>query len=153
MQHLVGSDVVQNEADSFCRVQASWYRNQLALRQADELSVRSADRHRGNNLAGFDCRDTVAKPIHDANQVPAWGERQSGRFGVNALTRQYIGQSHTRSQNLYPRFTTLRLGALLFKHLQCVGPAIVSDDDPRMSHERAILPRGLDYVRSTFVCL
>ena len=40
MHHLVGRDVIQHEADGLGGVQAVRYRNQLPLRQADELGVR-----------------------------------------------------------------------------------------------------------------
>jgi hypothetical protein len=81
MQHLVRRDVVQNEADSLGGVQPRWHRNQFTLRQADELRVRTADRQRSNYLAWFDSRDTVAKPIHHANQIPTRREGQRGRPG------------------------------------------------------------------------
>src|SRR5947209_14566509 len=70
MQHLVRRDVVQHEADSLGGVQPGWHRHQFTWWQADELRVRAADRQRGNYLARFDSRDTLAEPIHHANQIP-----------------------------------------------------------------------------------
>src|SRR5438034_11220749 len=34
----------------------------------------------------------------------------------------------------HPHFTILRLGALFFNDPKCIGPAVVSDDDARVSH-------------------
>src|SRR5574342_138678 len=70
MQHLIRRGVVQNEADGLGGVQPGWHRNQLALRQADELRVRAVYGHRGNYLARFDSGDTVAQPIYLAYQIP-----------------------------------------------------------------------------------
>jgi hypothetical protein len=52
----------------------------VTLRQADELRVSAVDRQRGNYLAWFDSRDTVAEPIHHANQIPP---RREGHGGVS----------------------------------------------------------------------
>src|SRR6266508_3229706 len=134
MHHLVRRDVVQHEADSLGGVQPGWHRNQLTLRQADELRVSTADRQRGNYLAWFDSRDTVAEPIHHANQIPPWREGQPGRLGMNALAHQQVGQADTCGQHSHPHFTILWLGALFFNHPKCIGPAVVSDDDARVSH-------------------
>src|SRR5438128_2229159 len=57
LQHLVRRDVVQHETDSLGGVQPSWHRNQLPVRQADELRVSTVDRQRGNYLARFDSSD------------------------------------------------------------------------------------------------
>jgi hypothetical protein len=66
------------KADRLGGVQPGWRRNQVTLRQADELGVRAADRQRGDDLARFDSRDTVAEPIHHANQIPPPGVTGSG---------------------------------------------------------------------------
>ena len=134
MQHLVRRDVVQHEADSLGGVQPGWHRNQLTLRQADELRVRAVDRHRGNYLAWFDSRDTGAEPIHHANQIPPRREGHRGRLGMNALARHDVGQGDACGQHSHPHFTILRLGALFFNHPKCIGPAVMSDDDARVSH-------------------
>src|SRR6185369_15594884 len=108
-------------------------RNQLALRQADELRVSTVDRQRGNYLAWFDSRDTVAEPIHRANQIPPRREGHRGRFWMNALARHYVGQGDACGQHSYPHFTVLRLGALFFNYLQRIEAAVVSDDYSRVS--------------------
>jgi hypothetical protein len=100
------------------------------------------DRHCGNDLARFaswfaswfTSNDTLAELVHYTHQVPPRREGQRGRFGMNALARHYVGQGDTGGQNSHPHFTTLRLGALLFNHLQCIGPAVVGDDDSPVSH-------------------
>jgi hypothetical protein len=55
-------------------------RNQFTLRQADELRVSTVNRQRGNYLACFDSSDTIAEPIHHANQIPP---RRKGTGGVS----------------------------------------------------------------------
>src|SRR5215813_8571679 len=135
MQHLVRSDVIQNQADSLCGVQPGWHRNQLTLRQADELRVGAADRHRGNDLTWFDSGYILAEPVHYPNQVPPRREGHPGRFGMNALACHDVGQGDASSQHSHPHFALLRLWALLFKHLKCIGPAVVGNDDSRVSHE------------------
>src|SRR5437764_8687765 len=85
MQHLVRSDVVQDEADSLGGIQSGWHQNQFTLRQADKLRVRTAYWQRGNYLAWSDSGDTGAEPIHDANQIPPRRQGQPGRLGMNAL--------------------------------------------------------------------
>jgi hypothetical protein len=156
MQHLVSRDVVQHETDSLGGVQPGWHRNQFTLREADELRVSTVDRQRGNYLAWFDSSDTVAEPIHHANQIPPRREGHWGRFGMNALARHYVGQRDACGQHSHPHFTTLRLGALFFNYPECVGPTVVSDDNARESHE-ALAPllaytRPLELVeQSTFL--
>ena len=140
MQHLVRRDVVQHEADRLGGVQPRWHRNQFTLRQADELRVRAADRQCGNYLAWFDCRDAVAEPIHHADQIPARRERQRGRLGMNALARHQVGQANTRGKDSHLHFAPLRLGALFFEHLNCIGPTVVSNDDAPVFH--GPLPRS-----------
>src|SRR5205809_3384754 len=142
MQHLVPRDVVQHEADSLGSVQPRWHRNQFMLLQADELRVRTADRQRGNYLAWFDSGDTGAEPIHHANQIPPWREGQPGCLGMNALTHQQVGQGDTCGQHSNPRFIILWLGALFFNHPKCIGPAVVSDDDARVSHGTDVVSGG-----------
>ncbi len=107
--------------------------------QADEFRIRAADRQRGNHLAWLDPRDTVAEPIHHANQIPPRREGQRGRLGMNTLARQYVGQGDACGQHFHPHLTTLRLGALFFNHPKRLGPAVVSDDDARVFHRP--LPR------------
>ena len=80
MHHLVRRDVVQPKADSLGGIQPGWHRDQFTLRQADELRVGTVDRQRGNYPAWFDSRDTVAEPIHHANQIPPRREWHRGRF-------------------------------------------------------------------------
>jgi hypothetical protein len=57
-----------------------------------------------------------------------------GAFGMNALARHCVGQADTGGQHSQPHFTILRLGALFFNQAQCVGPAVMSDDDARVHH-------------------
>ena len=54
---------------------------------------------------------------------------------MNALARHYVGQGDTSNPHFHPNFTILWLGALLFNHPKGIGPAVVSDDDARVSHE------------------
>ncbi len=53
---------------------------------------------------------------------------------MNALAHHDVGQGDTCGQHSHPHFTVLRFGALFFKHLKGIGPAVVSDDDARVSH-------------------
>ena len=68
MQHLIRRDVVQHQTDRLGGVQPGGDRNQIALRQADELRVCTVDRQRGDDLVWLDSRDTVAEPIHHAHR-------------------------------------------------------------------------------------
>ena len=90
-------------------------------------------------LAWFDSGDTGAEPIHYANQIPPRREGHWRRFGMNALARHYVGQGDACGQHSHPHFTILRLGALFFNHPKFIGPAVVSNDDARVSHRP--LPR------------
>src|SRR5215813_299069 len=134
MQHLIRRNVIQNDTDGLGGVQTGWHWNQFALRQADELRIRAVYGHRGNDLAQFESGDTVAEPLYLANQVPARRIGHRGRFGMNALARHYVGQGDACGQHSHADFTILRLGALFFNHPKGVGPAVVSDDDARVSH-------------------
>src|SRR5215510_10200266 len=73
---------------------------------------------------------------------------------MNALARQYVGQGDACRQHSHPHLTRLWLRALLFNHLQCVGPAVVGDDDSRVSHEPcsfvSIQPWPLELVEQKF---
>lgn len=48
---------------------------------------------------------------------------------MNALALHYVGQGDTCGEHSNPYFTTLRLRAHVFNHLQCIGPTVVGDDD------------------------
>src|SRR5262245_31497447 len=102
--------------------------------QADELRVRTADWQRSNDLARFEAKDTVAEPVHYANQIPPRREGQPRRLGMNAFAHHDVGQGYTRGQHSHPHFTTLRLRALFFVHLKCFGPAVVTNDNARVLH-------------------
>ena len=54
---------------------------------------------------------------------------------MNALARHYVGQEDTCGQHSHPHLTMLRLRTLFFNHLQCIGPAVMGDDDSLVSHE------------------
>src|SRR5262249_12112376 len=149
MQHLVRSDVVQHKADSFGGVQPGWRRNQFTLPQADELRVGAAYWQRGNYLAWFDSRDTIAEPIYHTNQITPRREGQRGRIGSNALSHLQVGQDAPRGQLLPPHFSILRRGSLFFNPPKRIGPAVVSDDDARVSH--GTLPLFL-FVRKSKPC-
>ena len=133
MQHLICRDVVQHEADRFGSIQPGWHRNQFTLRQADELRVGPVDRHRGNDKAWFDSGGTGAEPFHHTNQIPPRRKGQPGRLGMDALACHNIGQRDTRGQCPHSHFAILRLRAPFLNHPKCIGPAVVSDDDPRVS--------------------
>jgi hypothetical protein len=77
----------------------------------------------------------VPEPIHNANQIPTRREGHQRRLGMNALARHYVGQRDTCGQYSHPNFTILWLGALFFNHPKWIGPAVVSDDDARVSHD------------------
>src|SRR6185436_5915125 len=100
----------------------------------DELRVRTVDRQRSNDLARFESKNTVAEPVHYANQIPPRREWQPGRLGMNALAHHDVGQGYPRSQHSHSHFTVLRLGALFFEHLKCFGPAVVTHDNARVLH-------------------
>jgi hypothetical protein len=53
---------------------------------------------------------------------------------MDAFARHYVGQGNTRGEHSYAHFTMFGLGPLFFNHPKCFGPAVVSDDDARVSH-------------------
>jgi hypothetical protein len=55
---------------------------------------------------------------------------------MNALAHHHVGQGDTCSPHSHPHFTALRLGALFFNCPKFIGPAVVTDDDARVSHGR-----------------
>ena len=65
---------------------------------------------------------------------------------MNALTRQQVWQGDTRGKHSHPHSTTVRLGALFFKHLKCFGSAVVSDDNPPVCLTNLLLPSTLGVV-------
>jgi hypothetical protein len=79
-------------------------------------------------------KDAGAEPVHYANQVPTGREGQPWSLGMNALARHDVGQGDARGQHSYPHFTALGLGALFFNHPKFLGPAVMTDEDARLSH-------------------
>ena len=51
MQHLVGGDVVQHQADRLAGVEPKGHGNECPRREADELGVGAVDGQRGDELA------------------------------------------------------------------------------------------------------
>ncbi len=134
MHHLVGRDVVQHQADSFSWIHPGRHRNQFAYRHANELCVRAMYRERGYDLAGLESGYTLAKLIHDTNQVPPRSEGHGRRFGMNPLASHDVGQGNSRSQYSHPYFTGLGFRAFFLDYAKCIGAAIVGDDDARVFH-------------------
>src|SRR5262249_24062974 len=93
---------------------------------------------RGNHLAWFDSRDTVAEPFHHTNQIPPRREGQRWRLGMNALALHHVGQGDAGGQHAHPYLAVLRLGALLFNYPKFLGPTVVGDDDARVSQGRIL---------------
>jgi hypothetical protein len=54
MQHLICSDVVQDEADALGGIQTPMVLNQFAFGQANKLRIRTADRHGSDYLTRDD---------------------------------------------------------------------------------------------------
>jgi hypothetical protein len=101
----------QDEAHTLGGVQPGRHGDQFVFPQADELCIRAADRHRGDDLARFDSGDAAPESIHDAHQIPARRERQPRRLGVNALAHHDVGKGDAGGEHSDPRFTGLRLGS------------------------------------------
>ena len=57
---------------------------------------------------------------------------------MNALAGHDVGQGHACGEHLHAHLAMLRLGALFVNHPKCIGPAIVSDDDARVSHDLSV---------------
>ena len=62
---------------------------------------------------------------------------------MNALARQDVRQCDACGQHSHPHFTRFGIGALLFKYLKGIRPAVMGDDDSRVSHD--LLPRCKEY--------
>jgi hypothetical protein len=60
---------------------------------------------------------------------------RGNRCAISGLIFFYVGQGDTSNPHFHPNFTILWLGALFFNHPKGIGPAVVSDDDARVSHE------------------
>ena len=88
---------------------------------------------RGNYLAWFDPRDTIAEPIDDANQFLPRRKGQRRRFGMNPLGHD-VGQGNARGQHAHRYLAGLRLRALLFHQPKFLGTAVVINDDATVSH-------------------
>ena len=54
---------------------------------------------------------------------------------MHAFAHQQVGEADARGQHPHAYFTVLRLGAFFFDHPECLRPAVVSDNDARVSHE------------------
>jgi len=54
-----------------------------------------------------------------------------------AFAHQHVGEGDACGQHSHPHFAVLRLGTLLLDHLKGVRPAVVSDDDARVSHRHS----------------
>ena len=134
MQHLVCGDVVQDERDSFGRIQTCRHWNELAMWQTNILCIAAADRHGSNSLAQFETGDAFSDLIHSADQVPTGRIGYTRCFRMDSLARQYVRQAHTCSQHLHPKVSGLGLRALFFNQLKRVRTAIVGDEDSRVPH-------------------
>ena len=134
MQHLVRSNVVQHYGDRLRRVQSRRHGDELALEHAHVLRVAPVDGHGGDCLAQFEASHAFAELIDGSDEIPTRRVRHARRFGMDAFARQDVRQTDPRRQHLHPHFTILRLWALFLDHLKCIGSAVVSDDDARVSH-------------------
>ena len=105
-------------------------------------------------------RDVVQNDADSLGGVqPVWHRNQFTlrqadelRGGVSGWmpSRHDVAQGDACSQHSHPYFAILRLGALFFNHPKCIGSAVVSDDDPCVSHERPFPPGSAsDYAQQT----
>lgn len=134
MQHLICGDVIEYEAHRLGGVQFARHRDQLTLWQADELGVTASDWQRRDCLAGLDRRCSIAESVDDANEIPTGCERKRWCFGMDSLTHHHVRQANAGSQDLYPCFVALRLGALFFNDPKFFGPAVVCNGDAFVFH-------------------
>src|ERR1043166_8309740 len=76
------------------------------------------------------------QPLATSTILPTTPPFPSARsFWMNTLARHDVGHGHTCGLHPHPRFTGLRLGGLFFNHPKRIGPAILRDDDARVSRE------------------
>ena len=61
----------------------------------------------------------------------------AGRLGMDALAHHDVGQGDACGQHSHPYFAMLRLRTVFFNHPKLIGPAVMTDDDSRVPHERA----------------
>ncbi len=134
MQHLVGRDVVEDQADCLAGIQPGRHRDQLALGQAYKLGVGTVDWHRGDCPARLDAGDAGADTIDNAHQVPPRREGDVGRLRMDPLAGHDVGQGDPRGQHSHTRFALPGLRLFFFDHLEGIESAVMGDDDARVLH-------------------
>jgi hypothetical protein len=77
----------QHQADRLGRVEAGGHRDQLALRQADELRVRSVNRHRGHRLPRLESGNSLSDVIYIAAALILPGRKHIVPYSIQTLKR------------------------------------------------------------------
>ncbi len=91
MNHLVGGDVIQDEADGLCGVQVIRHGNEM--RSGDEQVAAVASNHNegGDTLAGREAGDAITQSVNVAHDVIAGSERKGQLNRIEAMAHEDVG--------------------------------------------------------------
>src|SRR5215831_1407613 len=105
MQHLICSNVVQNETHGLCRVELLRNGYQVCRWHQGEAAVPTNHGEGRNAQAEGEAGNALAERVHLANDVVAGGKRGSWHSGVKPATHQDVGVRDTGSKDLHSNLT------------------------------------------------
>jgi len=132
VKHLVGGDVVEDEADRFGGIKVSG--NEHEMRDGKERVLRIPADHgeSGDALAEKELRDSRTEGINVADNVVPRGERKRRGAGVEAVAHEDVGVGDARGKHFDADVTLARRRKVVFDIFQNFRPTLCCDDHARI---------------------
>lgn len=98
VEHLVGGDVVEDEADGFGGVELLGNGDEMRCGNESVLRIAADHGECGDALTESELRDSRTEGVDVADDVVARGEWKWRNFGIEAVAHEYVGVSDAGSE-------------------------------------------------------
>src|SRR5512138_1234028 len=102
MDHLVGRDVIQHQADGLTGIKARRNNGKFTEWQADVLGVAAMDWHGRNHLTEHRLWRILSGLLHDPYNVPSRREGKQCLLRMDSLSHQQVCKGYAGSEHAYP---------------------------------------------------
>ncbi len=128
MDHLVGGDVIEHEADGFGGIQVVRHLNEMRRGDNEVAAVASNHGEGGDTLAGCKAGDAVAESVYIAHDVVAGSEGKRLLHGIEAVAHEDVRVGDAGGNDLGAHLTRTGHWQVVFDPLENFRPAASSDD-------------------------
>ena len=139
VDHLVGGDVIQDEADGLGGIQIVRHGNQMRGGDEEVAAVASNHGERGDTLAGREAGDAIAESVNVADDVIAGSEGKGLLNGIEAVPHEDVGIGNAGGDDFDAHLTWTRIWQVVLDPLENFRATATGDDDAgvfRWRHHR-----------------